>query len=163
MRPAFVNHKFQTTIHEDNISAWRLAICGNLTAAFLPADKWRRDGHLPYIDRDPYLTSIHQAQFRDAPNTFRNLTDHELSAAKHRPWDLADMPRQEPGTKPATPLPYEPYADLVPYRSGLTLHLGPGTLSLVKPVQEYRLRFTMERRSARMLSWLAIGLSMTSR
>ena len=122
----FINNKFRTTIREDNISAWRRAICGNLTAAFLPADKRSRDGRLPYINRDTYLPGIHQAQFRDAPKSFRDLTSDELSHARHRPWNLSDMPQQEPGTKPATPLPYEPYADLAPSGSGVTLQLAAG-------------------------------------
>ncbi|MGV3763764.1 phosphocholine-specific phospholipase C, partial [Parapedobacter sp.] len=123
----FVNQKFNTSIKEDNISAWRRAICGNLTAAFLPADKLQdNDGNLPYIQRDSYLTGIHQAQFRDAPNGFRNMESDELVNGKTRPWNLPHMPRQEPGIKPASPLPYEPYADLKSNAGGLTLSLAAG-------------------------------------
>lgn len=122
----FVNQKFNTNIKEDNISAWRRAICGNLTAAFLPADKQDKDDNLPYIQRDTYLTAIHQAQFREAPNSFRNLQADELSGAKSRPWNLPDMPQQEPGIKPASPLPYEPYVDLISRANALTLSFAAG-------------------------------------
>ncbi|HWK59544.1 MAG TPA: phospholipase C, phosphocholine-specific [Parapedobacter sp.] len=122
----FVNQKFKANIREENISAWRRTICGNLTAAFLPADKRDDAGNLPFIQRDAYLTGIHQAQFRDVPNSFRNLGAYELSGAKARPWNLSDMPQQEPGIKPASAIPYEPYADLIANGNGVTLSLAAG-------------------------------------
>ncbi|GGC21367.1 hypothetical protein GCM10011386_11700 [Parapedobacter defluvii] len=122
----FVNQKFKTAIREDNISAWRRAICGDLTAAFLPADKLNRHANLPFIQRDPYLEAIHQAQFRDTPNGFRNLGPDDRAKASTHPWNLPDMPRQEPGIKTASPLPYELYADLISGEDGLTLKLTAG-------------------------------------
>ena len=122
----FINHKFNTSIREDNISAWRRAICGDLTAAFLPADQTANNRDLPFIQRDPYLETIHQAQFREAPSGFRNLGRKELAKARTRPWNLPEMPRQEPGVKPASALPYELYADLQHHGQALTLTLAAG-------------------------------------
>jgi len=122
----FVNRKFKTTLREDNISAWRRAVCGDLTAAFLPADKLVRNRNLPFIQRDPYLEAIHQAQFREAPNGFRDLGPEDIAKARVRPWELPDMPRQEPGIKTTPPLPYELHADLLPGADGLTLKLAAG-------------------------------------
>lgn len=122
----FINQKFNKNIREDNISAWRRAICGDLTAAFLPADKLGNRDSLPFIQRNPYLEAIHQAQFKDIPRGFRDLGHDDLAKASARPWDLPDMPRQEPGIKNAPPLPYELYADLLPCAGGLVLKLTAG-------------------------------------
>jgi len=121
----FLNQKFGTNIREDNISAWRRTICGDLTAAFVPAGEADLDRNLPFIQRDPYLEAIHQAQFRDRPRDFRELGSDDMARAHVRPWNLPDMPRQEPGIKPAPPLPYELYADLSGNHS-LTLTLTAG-------------------------------------
>ena len=120
----FVNHKFNTNIREDNISAWRRTVCGDLTAAFLPANKLDRRGDLPFIQRDPYLEAIHQAQFKDIPRGFRKLGPDDMAKASVRPGNLPDMPRQEPGMKTAAPLPYELYADLSSDTNKLTLELA---------------------------------------
>jgi len=124
----FINHKFKKTIREDNISAWRRAICGDLTAAFVPADNPSDHHDLPFIKRDAYLGGIHQAQFRKVPQGFRNLGPDDLTKAAVRPWDLPDMPRQEPGVKTALPLPYEPHANLLATDDKLMLKLTAGNV-----------------------------------
>ena len=123
---SFVNQKFNLNIREENISAWRRAVCGDLTAAFRPADQLDQGKNLPFIERNPYLEAIHQAQFKAPPKGFRNLESDDLTKARTRPWDLPDMPRQEPGLKTAAPLPYELYADLRTSGEGVTLELAAG-------------------------------------
>ncbi|MFJ3987794.1 phosphocholine-specific phospholipase C [Streptomyces sp. NPDC090032] len=80
-------------VHEPNISPWRRAICGDLTSAF-----------------DFRLTSRHHAQLPQTdsyrppnPDPYRTFTP--LAPA------TASMPQQEPGTRPARPLPYAPRVD----------------------------------------------------
>ena len=73
-------------IPEPNISKWRRSICGNLTSAF---------------------------DFTSRPN-MRPVTfaAPKALASDHKPWQVPavqTMPTQEPGTRPARPLPYEIY------------------------------------------------------
>lgn len=108
-------------IRETNISPWRRAICGDLSSAFrkdvnagrgqtTSANKNEQMAALAFIERDEYLTDIHRAQFKNVPDTFTPLTDeqiHVLRSGKRHPL----MPTQEPGTRPACPLPYELVCD----------------------------------------------------
>jgi phospholipase C len=71
-------------IPEPNISKWRRSICGNLTSAF---------------------------DFASRPSTepVKFVAPKPL-ASSHQPYSVPvnqSMPRQEPGTRPARPLPYE--------------------------------------------------------
>lgn len=109
----FLSQKFKKNIKEENISAWRRAICGNLTAAFLPANGAGAKESLPFIERNSYLEGIYQAKFKEEPNGYLNI-------------GAANMPKQEPGIKRATPLPYELYADLLLGAHGITLNLEAG-------------------------------------
>ena len=73
-------------IPEPNISQWRRSICGNLTSAF---------------------------DFGASPSNepVRFTAPRPLDSA-HKPWHVPavqSMPKQEPGTRPARPLPYEVY------------------------------------------------------
>jgi phospholipase C len=73
-------------VHEPNISEWRRSICGNLTSAF-------DFSHKP-TESDIKLV---------APKAIESL---------HEPYSVPavqEMPQQEPGTRPARPLPYVPY------------------------------------------------------
>jgi len=78
-------------IRETNISAWRRAICGDLTSAFRPFDASAPG--LPALKRDAFFQQIHQAQFRPAPGASQS------------------MPRQERGMRPSCALPYLLVAD----------------------------------------------------
>lgn len=122
----WLNHKFKKNIVEENISSWRRTICGDLTAAFQTADEQPIKTDLPFIQRNPYLEGIHQAQFKDSPKDYRKLTQQEIENTKKTPWQLADMPRQEEGVKEACPLPYELYADIVANEKDITLLLAAG-------------------------------------
>ena len=112
-----LSHKTGTQIRETNISPWRRAICGDLSSAFrtigdradaqLGEDSHKeQDDSLTFIERDNYLADIHRAQFKNAPETFTPLNEEQLStirSEKRHPL----MPAQEPGTRPACPIPYE--------------------------------------------------------
>ncbi|MGW1373743.1 phosphocholine-specific phospholipase C [Streptomyces sp. NPDC002446] len=80
-------------VHEPNISPWRRAVCGDLTSAFDFSGK----------DTDP----------ADLPDTAGyQPPDHE----RHpdylpKPPASPALPKQEPGSRPARPLPYAPLVD----------------------------------------------------
>ncbi|QNL51572.1 phospholipase C, phosphocholine-specific [Olivibacter sp. SDN3] len=118
----WVNQRFKTTIIEENISAWRRTVCGDLTAAFHTANEDNKD-NLPFIERNPYLEGIHQAQFKEPPKTFIALTPEALKRASSIPHLLPEMPTQEEGLKVACSLPYELYADIQQEKDGLRLTL----------------------------------------
>ncbi|GAB2908071.1 phosphocholine-specific phospholipase C [Paralcaligenes ginsengisoli] len=86
----FIEQRFG--IFEPNISAWRRAVCGDLTAAF---DFSRSDELMPAL-----------------PDTagYRALADRQCSTLlKPAPpaGDAYAIHAQEPGTRPARPLPYD--------------------------------------------------------
>jgi len=106
----FVGHKLGKSFAEENISAWRRTICGDLTATFKPYDG--EEMALPVVlKKDAFIESIHQAQFKTVPNGFRLLTDTEISEINRNPLSSSLLPRQESGSRIACPLPYELYVD----------------------------------------------------
>jgi phospholipase C len=107
----WVTHKTGKPLVETNITPWRRAICGDLTSAFRPAD----DESTPKLPREAtqdFLTAIHRARFRPDPAAPHPLTKQQLS----NPADF--LPRQEPGTRPACPLPYELHVHGAPTADG---------------------------------------------
>ncbi|HWA32719.1 MAG TPA: phospholipase C, phosphocholine-specific [Cyclobacteriaceae bacterium] len=105
----FLSHKTGKEIKETNISAWRRAVCGDLTSAFTPfnGEKYQ----LPkFVDHDPFVKSIHKAQFKETPSGFHALTPAEIEKANLTP-SSSVLPRQEKGTRTSRALPYELYVD----------------------------------------------------
>ncbi|MFG2648789.1 phosphocholine-specific phospholipase C [Streptomyces sp. NPDC048436] len=80
-------------VRETNISPWRRAICGDLTSAFDFAGKDIDPAKLP--DTDAY----------EPPDNKRH-PDYVPKAPAQ-----ANLPKQEPGSRPARPLPYVPLVD----------------------------------------------------
>ncbi|MFF7716952.1 phosphocholine-specific phospholipase C [Streptomyces sp. NPDC007988] len=76
-----------TGIEEPNITPWRRAVAGDLTSAF----DFRRGRPLPEVER-PGAIPPFTGRWRPQPPTVQR------------------MPVQEPGTRPARPLPYQPDA-----------------------------------------------------
>jgi phospholipase C len=102
----FVEKKFGKKAYESNISAWRRAICGDLTSAFRPYDA-RKEERLPFLEKVPLLEKIHKAKFKNEPANFRPLSEAEIAEINHNK-PSAQMPRQEPGVRPSSALPYAP-------------------------------------------------------
>lgn len=104
----FINEKFNKNIHQDTISEWRRTVCGDLTAAF---EQYNGEEikDIPFLDRNPFLGSIHNAQFKKEPTNYRTLTQEEIDQFNKNPY--AFMTRQEEGLRPANPLSYELYGD----------------------------------------------------
>ncbi|HEX7655140.1 MAG TPA: phospholipase C, phosphocholine-specific [Verrucomicrobiae bacterium] len=121
----FLSHKTGHTIREENISRWRRAVCGDLTAGFRPY----HGEPLPQpqtLERDPYLEAINQARHQPVPANFQPWTPEQIQAAAtssaSQTWRLA----QEPGVRPACALPYElvVQAKLDPERKALEVVLA---------------------------------------
>jgi phospholipase C len=101
----FIERRFG--VHEPNISTWRRAVCGDLTSAFDFAHARPRSVPLP----DP-------AALMQASDLSCKLPTPGLPAVSH----ADDLGRQEPGTRPARPLPYDLAVDAIDAPDGsLTL------------------------------------------
>lgn len=106
----FVNTKYKKNIHVDNISQWRRAICGNLTAAFSPFNS--KTEKLPFLNRDKFVQNIYNAQFKQVPAGFKKISEQELAQVQKDPGTIYNlMSPQEKGVRPSPALPYELYAD----------------------------------------------------
>lgn len=100
-----LSKKLGQSIQEPNISAWRRTVCGDLTACFRPYLGEKIP--LPaFLQKAPFVESIHKAQYRPIPVGPKALTPAEIKSAMAR-----TTLRQEPGTRPSCALPYELAAD----------------------------------------------------
>lgn len=106
---AFVEAKTGKTVRESNISPWRRAISGDLTSCFRPYDG--SVPTLPYLERDAHLHMIEQARDRPMPGGFHALSADEIAVLQATPASVHKTFQQEPGSRPACALPYEPYCD----------------------------------------------------
>jgi phospholipase C len=106
----FLNKKFNKEIRQDNISAWRRTVCGDLTAAFSDY-KGGREDQINFLKMDPFIEKIYNAKFQKAPKDYKILTPEEIAQINRDPASSSLMTHQEPGTRPACPLPYQLYAD----------------------------------------------------
>ncbi|MCQ4081943.1 phospholipase C, phosphocholine-specific [Streptomyces sp. RB6PN25] len=87
----FIERRFG--VHEPNISAWRRSVCGDLTTAF---DFSRTDAAMPPLpDTSGYIPPDHNRHSSYVPTPPANPV----------------LPKQEPGLRPARPLPYDLAAD----------------------------------------------------
>lgn len=106
----FINKKYNKNIHIDNISAWRRAICGDLTEAFSPFNGAKVD-NVPFLERDPFVETIYNAKFKEDPSGFKALSEQEIESVKKNLAGSPLLPGQEKGIRKANALPYELYAD----------------------------------------------------
>jgi phospholipase C len=134
----FLKNKTPQPIVEKNISAWRRTICGDLTSAFQSASAGDPEDPLP-VERNAFVASIHKARFKDAPTAFRSLTAEEMADIRQDPSRSPLLPRQESGTRPSLPLPYELYADGQLSKDGTTFSIvfRTGDRSAGAPFQVY--------------------------
>lgn len=101
----YLSHKTGRAVREDNISAWRRAICGDLSSVFRPYNSEKIEPLKP-IEWKSFAGSIHQAQFKPLPSGFKKLSRADIARAGEKPAP-AWLPRQEAGTRPSCALPYE--------------------------------------------------------
>jgi phospholipase C len=106
----FLSHKTGKKIEEPNISAWRRAVCGDLTSIFEPYTGQPIDLP-PVIERDPFVESIHRAKFKQPPTGFQMVPAADVEAIRQGSKTSPNVGTQEPGTRKARALPYELYVD----------------------------------------------------
>lgn len=130
----FVSHKTGKEIKENNISAWRRTVCGDLTAVFKPYNGEKYELPVPVV-KEEFFERINQAQFKSLPATPGPL----------RGGNLDTVPRQEKGTRPSCAIPYELYAHGSMVESGrfqITFKAGKdhfGSRAAGSPFQLYSL------------------------
>lgn len=105
----FMEQKLGKKIRQDNISAWRRTICGDLTAAFSPYDGTKVN-NIQFLERDRYVEDIHNARFKAIPNGYKQVSEQEIAKIISDP-STYDLAVQEKGVRPSSALPYELYAD----------------------------------------------------
>jgi phospholipase C len=104
----FVQAKYGKNVREENLSAWRRTVSGNLTSVFRPYDP--QEPKLDYVNRDRFVIGIEKARDKEIPSNFRKLTAEQVKEITNAPRRSAMMPQQEEGIRPACALPYELYA-----------------------------------------------------
>ena len=100
-----ISHRTGRKLEETNITPWRRTVCGDLMSAF-HAGADSQPGLKDFVVRDAFLEQIHRAQFQPLPSGFKPLTDEDVDRVRTMPGESL-LPRQEPGTRRACPLPYE--------------------------------------------------------
>ncbi|MFD1770591.1 phosphocholine-specific phospholipase C [Sphingobacterium suaedae] len=101
----FLFKKFGVNVFEENISSWRRAITGDLTSVFRTFEP--KENTLPsFLDRNTQIMQINQAKDKPAPNNFRKLTETEIEQVRQGQ-SIPISPKQEPGIKFSTAIPYE--------------------------------------------------------
>jgi len=105
----FLERKAGKSVREENISAWRRAISGDLTSVFRPYEP--KEAALDWVDRSKFFVSIEKARFKEPPSNFRKLTAEQIDQINRAPSHSGLIVRQEAGIRPACALPYELYAD----------------------------------------------------
>jgi phospholipase C len=109
----FLEHFLQTkhgkTVNEENISAWRRAISGDLTSVFRPFSAHQTA--IDFLNRDKFVVSIQQARYKEVPANYRKLDPGQVVEINRNPQTAPFTSHQEPGIRPACALPYELYAE----------------------------------------------------
>ena len=105
----FVQKKHGKKVKEENISAWRRSISGDLTSAFRPYDV--KQSGLEFLNRDKFVVGIQQARDKEVPSDYRKLTPSQIEEINNEPHHSQFIPHQEKGTRPSCALPYELYAE----------------------------------------------------
>lgn len=112
----FVHRRSGKSIREENISDWRRTVCGDLSSVFRPYNGETIELP-PFVEKQPFVESIFNAQFKALPAGFRRLDTADVEAVKQGR-GVSVLPVQEPGLRPSCALPYEPYADGHPSSDG---------------------------------------------
>ncbi|MBL0744362.1 phosphocholine-specific phospholipase C [Chryseolinea lacunae] len=105
----FVSHKTGKPLTETNITAWRRAVCGDLTSSFIPYNG-ETFSLPPFVNKESFIEGVHKAQFKQLPAGFQKITAEEAAKINNDPSSSALMPQQEKGTRTSRPLPYQLYA-----------------------------------------------------
>ncbi|MCW8312818.1 phospholipase C, phosphocholine-specific [Sphingobacterium sp. InxBP1] len=99
---SFFSNKYKKDLRLENISSWRRTICGDLTAAFTPFTE--KEENLPFLNRNSYIETIYNAQFKGNPAGFVEIDD--LNKVKKEVWTAKFNRVQESGIRKSPTLPY---------------------------------------------------------
>ncbi len=105
----FIEKKYKKNVRLDNISEWRRTVAGNMTSAFQPFDP--KDKRLPFLNRDAFVETIYNAQFKNIPTGYSALSPEDIKLIASRPQLSNKISHQESGISTSTNIPYELYAD----------------------------------------------------
>lgn len=106
----FLSKKTGKEVKEPNISEWRRTVCGDLTSIFRPYNNEKIEKPA-FLDREPFIQSVHQAKFKELPSGFKALTQAEIKEINQSIGSSAYMPQQEQGIRASCALPYQMYAE----------------------------------------------------
>jgi len=104
-----VDYKTVWKIKEENITAWRRTVCGDLSAAFREY-KGEKITLPEFLEKEQWIESIYNAKFKGLPDKYKKLTEEEISSINAGE-QLTIMPKQERGIRSASALPYELYVN----------------------------------------------------
>jgi phospholipase C len=105
----FIEKKYGKTVKEENISAWRRAVAGDLTSIFRPYHE--KEPAFDFLDRDKFVIGIEKARYKEIPSNYRKLDANEIDDINKNLQRSPFTAHQEPGTRAACALPYELYAE----------------------------------------------------
>jgi phospholipase C len=105
----FMEKKHGKQVVEENISAWRRSVSGDLTSCFRPHDP--KETKLSFLDRDHFVVGIQKARYKEIPSGFKKLNAEQIEQINRNPLGAQFTSHQEKGIRPSSPLPYELYAD----------------------------------------------------
>ena len=110
----FLSHKTGKTIKSDNISAWRRAICGDLTSVFRPYNG--EELIIPArLKKENVITDIHNAKLKPAQVAPTALSELDIAQINNTlPFEKETStfaPVQEKGTSWACAIPYQLFVD----------------------------------------------------
>jgi phospholipase C len=117
----FVQNKFGKKVKEENISAWRRSISGNLTSCFRPHDA--KEPELDFLDRDKFAVSIQKSRYKEVPANYKQLTPAQIEEVNRNLLHSSSTAHQEQGMRPSCSLPYELYAEGGLSSNGTTFNL----------------------------------------
>lgn len=123
----FLEKKTGKRIIEENISAWRRTVCGDLTSAFRPY-QGENIQKPPFLHKEDFVKSILNAKFAADPMGFRKLQAEEIKLVNQQGTNSGLLPEQEMGVRNACPLPYELYGHgrISDDRKAFQIALGAG-------------------------------------
>jgi phospholipase C len=85
------------------------SISGDLTSVFRPHEA--KEAKLDFLDRDKFVVSIQQAQYKEIPSNYRKLSQAQIEEFNSDRSHSQSFTHQEKGIRQSCSLPYELYAD----------------------------------------------------
>jgi len=105
----FLRRKFGKEVIEENLTEWRRTVTGDLQSVFSDP-KEQKERKVDFLQKNSFIEKIYNAKFKKVPS-FKMLTRDEIEQINRDPMGAALMSHQEPGVRPARPIPYELYAE----------------------------------------------------